>query len=83
MSRLGRVWSKAEGSNRPDSNSNQNFTHGDVLPNDCCVPSLTATQFYTLLPRAAWVRVLRLAQGASNSCPARVVCYLSIYLLLL
>jgi hypothetical protein len=47
------LWSKAEGSNRANSNSNQNFTHGGLLPNDGCVPSLTATQFYTLLPRVA------------------------------
>jgi hypothetical protein len=65
MSRFGRLWSKAEGSNRANSNSNQNFTHGDLLPNDGCVPFLTATQFYTLLPRVAWVRGLRLS--ASNA----------------
>jgi hypothetical protein len=28
MSRLGRLRNKAEGSNRGNSNSNQNFTHG-------------------------------------------------------
>src|SRR5262249_45881801 len=28
MSRLGRLWSKAECSNRASSNSNQNFSHG-------------------------------------------------------
>jgi hypothetical protein len=54
MSRLGRLWSKAEGSNRANSNSNQNFIHGGF--SDGYVPCLTATQFYTLLPRVAWVR---------------------------
>ena len=34
MSRLGGVWSKAESSNRANSNSNQNFSHGGLLPND-------------------------------------------------
>jgi len=48
MSRLGRLCGKAEDSNRANSESNQNFTHGGFLPNDSCVPSLTATQSYTL-----------------------------------
>ena len=48
MSRLGRLWSKTENSNRANSESNQNFTHGGFLPNDSCVPCLTATLVYTL-----------------------------------
>src|SRR5262249_59847513 len=52
MSRLGRLWSKAEGSNRTNSNRNQNFTHGGLLPNDGCVPSLAATQFTLYFPQS-------------------------------
>ena len=48
MSRLGRLCGKAEDSNRANSESNQNFSHGGFLLNDSCVPCLTATQFYTL-----------------------------------
>jgi hypothetical protein len=37
MSRLSR-WSKAEGSNRANSNRNQNLTHGDLLPRTVACP---------------------------------------------
>jgi hypothetical protein len=49
MSRLGRLGSKTEGSNRANSNSNQNFTHGGPLPKEGLRAVSNRQQFYTLL----------------------------------
>jgi hypothetical protein len=75
MSGLGLVWSKAEGSNCAHSSSNQNFTHGGLLPKEG-LRALANRYLILHLIHDACVRGLRLPRGAANSYPARLLSYL-------
>jgi hypothetical protein len=60
MSRLGRLWSEIEGSNRANcDSSNQQFTHGTFLPSGHgeWVPPYNLTRFWPLVARVFGLRL--------------------------